>query len=256
MTAFQYTSKAIPCSYNGLNFRSLLEGRIAYFFDKMGFDWQYEPFELDGYIPDFLLLEEGMPIIVDVKPFFDDGYRKEVLSLLGQQMKGKGFCAFDVAFMKGVEKFSLSPEIKSLFARQIGKEDADYSFEEVAKRTGSLASYGISHAYGFYDTQLNPLPHPFYFLPKKDAICIDVEPNCLYAVSDILWTAILSVNSKKQIVKSINGTIELNGHDQLSLETFFEASKYVQEIWIEAQNHFQYKGKTPQLVVTDNSLAA
>lgn len=74
-------TNAIPCQYKGINFRSLLEARWAYFFDKLGWTWQYEPFEMDGYIPDFLVTfsEDCWPMVVDVKPFFTLDYQRNVI---------------------------------------------------------------------------------------------------------------------------------------------------------------------------------
>lgn len=64
--------KGIPTEYNGIRFRSRLEARWAAFFDGVGWPWQYEPFDLDGYIPDFVLPVgwggEPHPILVEVKP--------------------------------------------------------------------------------------------------------------------------------------------------------------------------------------------
>lgn len=56
---------AIPTRYAGVQFRSRLEARWAAFFDLMEFDWQYEPIDLDGYIPDFILFDR---MLVEVKP--------------------------------------------------------------------------------------------------------------------------------------------------------------------------------------------
>ena len=59
--------RAIPTRYAGVNFRSMLESRWAAFFDAMQWRWLYEPQELGGYIPDFVLTFER-PILVEVKP--------------------------------------------------------------------------------------------------------------------------------------------------------------------------------------------
>jgi hypothetical protein len=56
---------AIPTRYNGVQFRSRLEARWAAFFDLVGWRWEYEPLDLDGYIPDFVLCDH---ILVEVKP--------------------------------------------------------------------------------------------------------------------------------------------------------------------------------------------
>ena len=58
-------SGAIPTWHAGVKFRSRLEARYAAWFDACGVDWLYEPFDLDGYIPDFII---GKTALVEVKP--------------------------------------------------------------------------------------------------------------------------------------------------------------------------------------------
>jgi hypothetical protein len=63
---------AIPTMIDGVRTRSLLEAKWAAFFTLLGWRWEYEPLDLDGWIPDFLIrTETGKPILVDVKPFFE-----------------------------------------------------------------------------------------------------------------------------------------------------------------------------------------
>jgi hypothetical protein len=59
----------IPTTYHGVRFRSRLEARWAAFFDLLQWSWCYEPFDLDGWIPDFAL-KADRPILVEVKPYF------------------------------------------------------------------------------------------------------------------------------------------------------------------------------------------
>ncbi len=63
---------AIPTKYAGVQFRSRLEARWAAFFDLLGWRWEYEPIDLAGYIPDFIVtgfLGRGrQDILVEVKP--------------------------------------------------------------------------------------------------------------------------------------------------------------------------------------------
>lgn len=61
------TRPGIPTTYRGVRFRSRLEAKWACFFDLMGWRWEYEPFDADGYIPDFVLLGDD-PVLVEVKP--------------------------------------------------------------------------------------------------------------------------------------------------------------------------------------------
>jgi hypothetical protein len=81
------TVKAIPTVYGGLQFRSRLEARWAAFFDLIGWSWSYEPIDLDGYIPDFIVtpnvepvrygqtVRPVQPLLVEVKPVLTlDGF--------------------------------------------------------------------------------------------------------------------------------------------------------------------------------------
>ncbi len=64
------TIKAKPTEYRGVRMRSRLEAKWAAFFDEIGWDWMYEPVDLDGYIPDFLIKgsNDRPGLLVEVKP--------------------------------------------------------------------------------------------------------------------------------------------------------------------------------------------
>lgn len=93
-------TNAIRCQYKGINFRSLLQARWACFFDELRWTWQYEPFKMDGYIPDFLVTfsEDHPSIVVDVKPLFAFDYQKNVI----EKCKPKSYYQ--------IGRFSLSKE--------------------------------------------------------------------------------------------------------------------------------------------------
>lgn len=59
--------KAIPTIYNGRQYRSRLEARWAAMFDLLGWPFEYEPCDMDGWIPDFLLLGSEK-VWVEIKP--------------------------------------------------------------------------------------------------------------------------------------------------------------------------------------------
>lgn len=61
---------AIPTKYKGVQFRSRLEARWACLFDLLGWNWEYEPIDLDGYIPDFIV-QFNRPILFEVKPILE-----------------------------------------------------------------------------------------------------------------------------------------------------------------------------------------
>lgn len=60
--------KAHPTTYAGTRFRSRLEARWAAFFDLAGWRWEYEPCDLVGWVPDFVLVGARRALPVEVKP--------------------------------------------------------------------------------------------------------------------------------------------------------------------------------------------
>lgn len=105
---------SIPTIYSDVHFRSRLEAKWAAFFDSCGWRWEYEPFDLKGYIPDFIIID-GFNFIVEVKPAatLDDlqaceqkieksGYQGNVLTV------GSVFFDIDV-WVDGQEYWVLSP---------------------------------------------------------------------------------------------------------------------------------------------------
>ena len=72
MTArFEYRIKAHPTMYNGVQYRSRLEARWAAFFDLIEWQHEYEPIDLPGWSPDFLLHGHRSKILVEVKPVYE-----------------------------------------------------------------------------------------------------------------------------------------------------------------------------------------
>ena len=59
---------AIPTTHNGVHFRSRLEATWSAAFDILGWPWRYEPIDLVGYIPDFIIDWPRAPILFEVKP--------------------------------------------------------------------------------------------------------------------------------------------------------------------------------------------
>lgn len=68
---------AHPTTYNGVRFRSRLEARWAAFFDLVKWEWEYEPIDLQGWVPDFWIqlpcdhseCPSGRELYAEVKPF-------------------------------------------------------------------------------------------------------------------------------------------------------------------------------------------
>jgi len=60
--------KAIPTYYEGIKFRSRLEAKWAALFDNLFWAWTYEPYDLNGWAPDFSIKGKNGDILVEVKP--------------------------------------------------------------------------------------------------------------------------------------------------------------------------------------------
>lgn len=69
----EYNIKAKPIEFRGRLYRSRLEARWAVFFEKIGWKYEYEPSEINGSNPDFIIqctseCYDTKHIIVEVKP--------------------------------------------------------------------------------------------------------------------------------------------------------------------------------------------
>jgi hypothetical protein len=72
-----YAFAAHPTRYAGILFRSRLEARWAAFFDLVGWQWEYEPYDLVGWSPDFWVsfpcrhteCPPSHSLLVEVKPY-------------------------------------------------------------------------------------------------------------------------------------------------------------------------------------------
>ena len=83
---------AIPTMYGGIEFRSRLEARWAAFFHNIGWRWTYEPFDANGYIPDFLV-HGPMPLLIEVKPALLEREYRAPIAKIEQGLAG---CDADV----------------------------------------------------------------------------------------------------------------------------------------------------------------
>jgi hypothetical protein len=84
-----YTIAAIPTLYHGRQYRSRLEARWAAFFDLLDWEFEYEPFDLGLWSPDFLLTNWN--VLVEVKPSTDlDKETWRRISAAGERSKAYG----------------------------------------------------------------------------------------------------------------------------------------------------------------------
>jgi hypothetical protein len=136
---------------NGLLFRSRLEARWAAFFDLLGWPWEYEPFDLNGYTPDFLL-KFKVPPLVEVTPevqlqnlqFYQhqietSGWNKEYLIV--------GAALFAGSAMVGVPCLGLLGEKTS--------SDSWWADQGLLFRCKLCGQISLMHGYGSYSCRRN-----------------------------------------------------------------------------------------------------
>jgi hypothetical protein len=93
--------------YGGVQFRSRLEAKWAAFFDAVGWRWSYEPVDLNGWTPDFVLhLNE--PVYVEVKPALTEEELRENIPKIEAASPGREVLLLgaDVGLIHDVGEFS------------------------------------------------------------------------------------------------------------------------------------------------------
>jgi ribosomal protein L37AE/L43A len=100
----------VPTLYRGVMMRSRLEARWAAFFDALRWPWEYEPLDLAGYIPDFVLGFEAGDVIVEVKPRDGD------LAFAQSKIEVSGWEREAIVVVSAAQ-----PEIGTLLARDGGE---------------------------------------------------------------------------------------------------------------------------------------
>lgn len=51
----------------GIVFRSRLEAKYAYLFDILKWEWDFEPIDLNGYVPDFYIYFKESTFLIEIK---------------------------------------------------------------------------------------------------------------------------------------------------------------------------------------------
>lgn len=78
---------AIETTYKGYEFRSRLEAKWACVFDQLWWPWEYEPIDLNGYIPDFHVDLGRTKFFVEIKPAMT---KNELVPALDKAAKALG----------------------------------------------------------------------------------------------------------------------------------------------------------------------
>lgn len=150
--AIEYTIKAIETKFRSFMFRSRLEAKWAAMFELLEWEWDYEPVDFNGWIPDFVVYGD-QPVYVEVKPVLElpvdvaekmqnSGCQDEML-IVGQKcLLGDRSDRDDLCF--------------GWVAESVGEVDDSVSFwwerATFGRWRGGLGKIGFCHTVGqFYD---------------------------------------------------------------------------------------------------------
>ncbi len=139
MSKINYNISAKETTYNGCVFRSRLEATWAAFFDLIGWDWIYEPVDLEGWSPDFLI-KGTQDILVEVKPITEFHYDtcKKI----------------DKTYPEGrVMLLGCSPAVPNYFKQRNGETNQD---EDKFCWFRSLRNIGWAKELGFFVSHFQP----------------------------------------------------------------------------------------------------
>jgi hypothetical protein len=105
---------AKPTKYNGRLYRSRLEARVAAYFDIIEWDHEFEPFDLPGWSPDFLIKAKKAGItdmLVEVKPKFDMFNITKYLGVDFNKYDVACFCPEQIVFLS--KDYIMSVDLKN-----------------------------------------------------------------------------------------------------------------------------------------------
>lgn len=154
---------AIPTIYKDVQFRSRLEARWAAFFDLCGWSWIYEPLNLDGWIPDFLI-NGHKHIYVEIKPTHwtrdAQGYPK--MDLAAYSKVAASAIGNDILLLGvGPTKMDGTLYLGYCNEPEVGVEDLSLEFDPAISQETKLkgAAFGYCHSYQSFQDRISGF-HP------------------------------------------------------------------------------------------------
>jgi hypothetical protein len=147
--------------YKGVRYRSRLEAKWAAFFDLLGWRFQYEPYDLQGWIPDFVI-RGAREVLVEVKPIgsIEKFEQPKVLNALASSEKYKTelLVVGHTIFTSDESKGMFGPSIGWLgefFESEIDKPNKGYWFANaIMNKNGA---WGFFHEFGSFEDRITGL---------------------------------------------------------------------------------------------------
>ena len=140
--------KGIPTDHKYRRYRSRLEARWAYFFDLISWKYEYEPYDLKGWIPDFCIYGTK-EILVEVKPnsrLEEYDTKKIIQAMAGTEKEGKEILLLGSTIFENGEAFS-GPALGWLGEYYEESDDKNWFAYAMINHN---EEWGIFHEYGSY----------------------------------------------------------------------------------------------------------
>jgi len=215
------SNKGIPTiGVRGIQFRSRIEAQWAYIFEKLGWNWEYEPIDLDGYIPDFIIKFGDEDILIEIKGdtniWKEEVYKPHADKIIKSGWKGM------FGILGSVYK------ITDDFRTSILTDDEDIQSNKKFKF--------------YYNKKINIGKLYQNKLKLCDENYNNIDDDTIFNYDDILIVYSNVIN--KFFVDGLENKDILDYPSYDRKDTFkTDISKYFQKIWVEAKNSVQWKGQ-------------
>lgn len=244
-------NKGIPTiGVRGIQFRSRIEAQWAYIFEKLGWNWEYEAIDLNGYIPDFIVKFGDEDFLIEIKGntniWKEEVYKPHKEKIIKSGWKGKFGILGSVYKICDDWRLLQTTDLTTKFkARQISQDE--YFYYMTGNKNDDVNINNNNFRYlSFHNKKINigKLFHNVYKIPDD----IETNKNDDYG---ILHDG-KNHNDDMIIVYSEECRFcmdSLQHKDILDYELYdrndtftTDISEYFSKLWVEAKNKVQWKG--------------
>jgi hypothetical protein len=232
------STSSIPITINGIRFRSLIEARWAEMFSKLGWDWEYEPIELNGYIPDFIIKFPNRHLLVEVK----GETNMENIEQYADKIIKSGWDG-EFLLVCSVLEYHCNTDILESTRRLIAKKYPEYDF------TGNVLDLLDNYYFDLYIGLLGSTKFRYYFNDSYLGSNCDMPCLPLVKEKDFANLSICSCCNKYTIFNIAVGFFwcrYCGASDNLLKNHVYKNSIEdikIKQFWNEAKNSSQWKPK-------------
>ena len=249
-------NKGIPTiGVRGIQFRSRIEAQWAYIFEKLGWNWEYEPIDLEGYIPDFIIKFGDEDILIEIKGdtniWKEEVYKHHKEKIIKSGWKGKFGILGSVYKISDDWRILLNYDLEKQFkARKCTINEFRWSYNKEFKYEEKYNTDkwdDNSRLLSFHNKKIN-IGKIFHGVWKKcyieneniDDYDIDMKYDGKYIIDDLV---IVYSQECKFFIDGLEFKDILDSSKYDRNDTFIvNICEYFSKIWVEAKNSVQWKG--------------